>query len=128
MNSKIILTFADKLQAVDMRKYFFIGLGCTTGFFLMIVLLSVFSVFSVDNNKEDNLKVQYFDVTTRKGTFTLHTAMPKDSVRLVIGKPDETDVVDMGSCVQETYTYKGKGYKMLCITFEDGILTRVDNF
>lgn len=119
-----------------MRKYFFMGLGCATGFAVIFIALffvsycSTRSSFEEFNSEyEENVpKVQFFDVTTKKGTFTLHTKMPKDSVKLLIGKPNETDVMNLGGIVREEYKYKKGDFHSVNIVFMDGMLESVSNY
>lgn len=117
-----------------MRKYFFMGLGCATGFFLFFLVLFGISYCSTRNMSriEDNYElyeskpqIQYFEVTTRKGTFTLHNDMPKDSVILLLGKPDKTNVMTLGVNVQEDYDYNKGQYNILRLEFENGKLKSV---
>lgn len=117
-----------------MRKYFFIGLGCATGFFLFFLVLFGVSYCSTRNmdRVEDDFElyeskpqIQYFEVTTRKGTFTLHTEMPKDSVMHILGKPDKTNVMSLGTSVRENYDFKKNGYDFVRIEFENGVLKSV---
>jgi hypothetical protein len=119
-----------------MRKYFFMGLGCATGFAVIFIVLFFISYCSTQRSidkfysdyEKKAPKTQYFDVTTKKGTFTLHTKMPKDSVKLLIGKPNETDVMDLGGTIREEYEYSKDSYHSLKIVFMDGLLESVSNY
>ena len=50
--------------------------------------------------------------------------MPKDSVKLLVGKPDEVDLRELGYTYYETWGYKIKNKYVpdLRIEFEDGRL------
>lgn len=52
--------------------------------------------------------IHYFELSTKRGDITLHTLMPKDSVRILMGKPNTVDVDDIGMDVYETWKYKGR--------------------
>ncbi len=108
-----------------MKKKYFKGLGCATGLLIFIFFSFLFS--STSDNKEEE-QVQYFEVTTKNGTFTLHTLMPKDSVKMVMGKPDDTNISVIGEFVLETYIYKKENYHNLEIEFENGKLRSVNSF
>ncbi len=85
-----------------------------------------------DINKEP--EVQYVEVKGKKGNVTLHTGMPKDSVKLLIGKPDEVNLDEIGNIHLEKWGYKitnkhgvPKEFQLpdLSIDFKDGKLTGV---
>ena len=110
-----------------MKKSYFFGIGC-----LIPLLLFIYIFWSGYRASEaiylEKAPIQYFDVTTNKGTFQLHTQMPKDSVKLILGRPNTEDVSVIGNTVDETYTYKKEGFHQLQITFEDGKLKSVRNY
>ena len=66
--------------------------------------------------------VQYIEVTGKKGDVTLHTGMPKDSV-----KPDEVNLYEIDNTHHEKWGYKLKEEYTadLKIDFENGELTGV---
>ena len=89
------------------------------------------SKYVKENSLDKEPQVQYIEVKGKKGTVTLHTGMPKDSVQILIGKPDEVDLHTTGSTTYEKWGYKinnkygmPKGYQIsdLTIDFEDGKL------
>src|ERR1039457_4551151 len=43
-----------------------------------------------DENKQRN--IQSFELTTKKGIVKLHTYMSKDSVQILMGRPQSTDI------------------------------------
>ena len=78
-------------------------------------------------NLNQEAEVQYIEVKGKKGNVTLHTGMPKDSVKILIGKPDEVDLRSIGSIAYETWGYKLKNNYIsnLDIKFEDGKLKSI---
>ena len=54
--------------------------------------------------------IQFFELSTKKGVVKLHTYMSKDSVQLLMGRPQSTDVDvwDFNDEVRETWKYKGR--------------------
>jgi hypothetical protein len=72
-------------------------------------------------NQEAN--VQYIEVRGRKGNVTLHTGMSKDSVRILLGKPDEVELRSYGNALEDWgYKIKNRYMSDLEINFEDGKL------
>ena len=69
--------------------------------------------------------VQYIEVSGKKGNVTLHTGMTKDSVRILIGKPDKVELRPFNFSTLEEWGYKIKDNYMpdLEISFEGGKLT-----
>ena len=105
----------------------FIG-GVITGvlltlFFLFVLALGVKS----KQNVGENAQIQYIDVKGRKGNVTLHTGMQKDSVLILVGKPEEVRLNTIGNTTYETWGYKlrNKYVSDLNIEFEDGELKGV---
>ena len=76
-------------------------------------------------NKE--AEVQFVEVKGRKGKVTLHTGMPKDSVQILVGKPDKVDLNSIGNSTYESWGYKLKKNYLsdLDIEFQDGKLKSV---
>lgn len=72
-------------------------------------------------------EVQYIEVKGKKGNVTLHTGMVKDSVQMLVGKPDEIDLYKVGHTNFEKWGYKLKNKYIsdLDIDFEDGKLEGV---
>lgn len=73
----------------------------------MKALKSLDQSFSeIDEAEERN--IQSFELTTKNGIVKLHTYMPKDSVQILMGRPQTTDIYDDGyGEVSETWKYKG---------------------
>ena len=71
-------------------------------------------------------------ITTKKGIIKLHTHMSKDSVKILMGRPESTDVNDYGynGKVSETWKYRGTNRYVdeFTIEFVDGKLKSVDQF
>ena len=85
-------------------------------------------------NLNQEAEIQYIEVKGKKGNVTLHTGMPKDSVQILVGKPDEVSLNTYGSSTHESWGYKinnkyglPKGYQTsdLDIEFVDGKLKNV---
>ena len=68
-------------------------------------------------------EVQYIEVKGKKGNVTLHTGMTKDSVRLLVGKPDNVELRSYGNALED-WGYKIRNNYMpdLEINFEAGKL------
>lgn len=61
-----------------------------------------------DSDEKDQKNIQSFELTTKNGIVKLHTYMSKDSVQILMGRPQSTDVNDYGyGEVLETWKYKG---------------------
>lgn len=95
-------------------------------------LIETFSRNLENLNKEP--EVQYIEVKGKKGNVTLHTGMTKDSVQILVGKPDEISLNTYGNTSHENWGYKinnkhglPKEYQIsdLNIDFEDGNLKGV---
>jgi hypothetical protein len=80
-----------------------------------------------DNFANQETKVQYVEVKGKNGNVTLHTGMPKDSVRILVGKPDKVDLHSIGNTAYETWGYKLKNNYLsdLDIEFKDGKLKSI---
>ncbi len=85
-------------------------------------------------NLNQEAEIQYVEVKGKKGHVTLHTGMPKDSVQILVGKPDEVRLNTYGSSTHESWGYKinnkhglPKEYQIsdLDIDFVDGKLKNV---
>lgn len=51
-------------------------------------------------------EIQYVEVKGKKGNVTLHTGMSKDSVRILVGKPDAVSLYEIGNIHFEKWGYK----------------------
>ena len=79
------------------------------------------------DSSENDIQVQYIEVTGRNGNVKLHTGMAKDSVQILVGKPDEVNFHSNGSISFEGWGYKLKNKYVsdLNIDFIDGKLNGV---
>ena len=113
----------------------FIG-GFVAGAVVTLFVLFVLS-FAFRSNYSENesyIQVQYVEVKGKNGIVTLHTGMSKDSVQILVGKPDEVNLRTYGSTALEDWGYKinnkyglPKEYQTadLTIDFENGKLNNV---
>jgi len=76
--------------------------------------------------------IQFFELSTKKGVVKLHTYMSKDSVQLLMGRPQSTDVDvwDFNDEVRETWKYKGRNrtFDEFTMKFVNGELVSVDQY
>jgi hypothetical protein len=86
--------------------------------------------FAIDENGQRNY--ESFELTTKKGIVTLHTYMSKDSVKILMGRPESTSIDDYGynGMVTETWKYKGtnKVFDEFTILFTNGKLKSVSQY
>jgi len=140
-----------------MNTFWKIGLGFVLG---VICTLGVLYAISITQNTEENqlreeiriqaLKnlnqslngnytnengeqnIQSFELTTKKGIVKLRTYMPKDSVKILMGRPQSTDIRnnEYNGEVSETWKYKGTNRYVdeFTIEFSNGKLKSVDQF
>lgn len=84
-----------------------------------------------DTNEDEQKNIQSFELTTKNGIVKLHTYMSKDSVQVLMGRPQSTDINDYGfGEVNETWKYKGRNRYIDEFTFEfiDGKLKSVHQY
>ncbi len=86
--------------------------------------------FAVDENGQRNN--ESFELTTKKGIVNLHTYMSKDSVKILMGRPESTSIDDSGynGMVTETWKYKGTNtvFDEFTILFTNGKLKSVSQY
>ena len=96
---------------------------------IMLEKLSV-KIEEIDQKPE----VQYIEIKGKKGVVTVHTRMLKDSVQILLGKPDEVSLDTYGGSTHERWGYViTKKYSIskelqlpdLRIEFVDGLLDGV---
>lgn len=112
------------------------GVICTlvAVFFLVVLVSRQPTDREIIKEKREELKrsnMQYFELNTKRGAIKLHTYMPKDSVKLLMGSPTTTDVKDFGNLgVHETWEYKGRNRYVseFTIDFVDGELESVRQY
>lgn len=101
------------------------GLGCATGIVLIFVVI-FFLFFYSGFDKIEN-RVQYFDVTTKDGIYQLHLNMPKDSVIMILGEPDDKRISTRLDDIEDIYYYKKEKSRTLILRFTNGILKDVSD-
>lgn len=68
-------------------------------------------------------ETQYIEVKGKKGNVTLHTGMTKDSVRILVGKPDNVALRSYGNALEDWgYKIRDRYVPDLEINFEAGKL------
>ena len=75
------------------------------------------------NLTKQEAEVQYIEVKGKKGNVTLHTGMTKDSVRILVGKPDNVELRSYGNALEDWgYKIRNNYVPDLEINFEAGKL------
>jgi len=75
------------------------------------------------NLTNPDAEVQYIEVKGKKGNVTLHTGMTKDSVRILVGKPDNVALRSYGNALEDwRYKIRNNYVPDLEINFEAGKL------
>ena len=87
-------------------------------FGLIILVYLISAIFFFSSGGDSKAETTWFEVTTDKGKARLHLGMPKDSVILLVGDPDESSAHSVGSTVYESISYKTKGSEIPNLTFE----------
>jgi hypothetical protein len=129
---------------------FVLGVVCTIGAFYIIVKLQnteenqlreevriqalknlkeSLDKSDIDENEQTN--IQSFELTTKKGIIKLHTDMSKDSVQILMGRPQSTDINDFGyGEVSETWKYRGSNRYVdeFTVEFTNGKLKSVRQY
>ena len=75
--------------------------------------------------------VHSFELSTKNGIIKLHTYMSKDSVQILMGRPQSTDIQNIGGMgVYETWKYKGRNQYVdeFTLRFKDGELESVHQY
>lgn len=84
---------------------------------------------NIDEYEDNN---ESFELTTQKGVIKLHTNMPKDSVKILMGRPKSTSIDDSGfnGEVVETWKYKGSNTYIdeFTILFSNGKLKSLSQY
>ncbi len=99
---------------------FVLGIVCTLG-----VLAVIAAATSANSRSEIKVPISYFDAKTKKGKVRLHTGMPKDSVLMLCGEPDEfrSSTIQGHNMEHAGYMVKDRYVSDLEFTFIDGVLT-----
>lgn len=115
-----------------MKTFLKIALGFVLGVVCTIGVLFVFAASqNTDRDRNESRNIQSFELTTKNGIVKLHTYMSKDSVQILMGRPQSTDVNDYGfGEVIETWKYKGTNRYVdeFTIEFTNGKLKSVRQF
>ena len=126
------------------QLFIFIG-GMLTGALLLFLVLYIISKGQQYSETEQlrqqfiekiskEAEIQFVEVKGKKGIVTLHTGMSKDSVKILLGKPDEVNLRTVLNSSHEDWGYKiHNKYKLsknlqipdLTIDFVDGKLEGV---
>lgn len=111
-----------------MRGFGLFVLGFVAGILFTFFGLFLVSLATRNNNEEVNNQFQYVEIKGKNGNVQVHTGMPKDSVLILAGKPDNVRINTIGNTAYETWEYNStnKYLPYLSIDFEDGILKGVD--
>lgn len=104
-------------------------MGCLLvfgGLFLFMFVSFVIADCS-GNKAKQNVS---FEVTTKRGKVKLHLDMPKDSVILLAGEPDDQSAHSIGNTIYETLRYSSGNntYSSLRLEFEDGKLSSFNQY
>lgn len=121
-----------------MKTFLKISLGFVLG---VVCTIGVIFIIAVTQNTEENRlreeirmeqrNTQSFELTTKNGIVKLHTYMAKDSVQILMGRPQSTDINDYGyGGAHETWKYKGTNTYVneFTIEFINGKLKSVRQF
>lgn len=109
---------------------FVLGVVCTIGVLFVISLGTNTRHYFIKESQESR-NIQSFELSTKNGIVRLHTCMPKDSVQILMGRPQSTGINDMGRLgVHETWEYKGRNSVVseFTIEFTDGELKSVRQY
>ena len=77
-------------------------LGCLLVYGVLALIYFGSSFFMMVSDSEKN---RPFEVQTDEGIVTLHLGMPKDSVILLLGEPNDKDACSIGNTINETLKY-----------------------
>ena len=96
------------------------NIGCL----ICLVIIGLLCILYISSGSKSEYNQTPFEVMTKKGTIKLHLGIPKDSVILLIGKPDDIESHSIGNTVVEEIGYKvnSDDYPDLSFTFKNGKL------
>uniref|UniRef100_A0AB33IUX7 Uncharacterized protein n=1 Tax=Prevotella sp. GTC17253 TaxID=3236793 RepID=A0AB33IUX7_9BACT len=102
----------------------------TAGFFVFSPLLEYVKQDDGQQTEKVIKDYEWFELSTKKGVVRLHTSMPKDSVKLLMGRPSATSVSNSGRWMRETWEYMGRNQfsAEFTLEFEDGELQSVSQY
>jgi hypothetical protein len=84
-----------------------------------------------ETDEDEQKNIQSFELTTKKGIVKLHTYLSKDSVQILMGRPQSTNINDYGyGEARETWKYRGTNTYIdeFTIEFINGKLKSVSQF
>jgi hypothetical protein len=113
-----------------MKGFLIFIIGFIAGILATILVVFIIGLGLKANKDKKEYKVQYIEVEGKKGNATLYTGITKDSVRILLGKPDQVSLREIGSTQYEDWGYviknkNGSNTSDLDIDFEDGKLKSV---
>lgn len=120
-----------------MSKFIIYLLGVLTGLILHFFFFSdpveEPSTETADGDLTENVEpsrlssIDEVEIKGRKGYVFLHAGMPKDSVKMLVGKPDKTSFDNDYNGKKERWEYKfhDNGLRILLIDFVNGRLNRI---
>jgi hypothetical protein len=111
-----------------MKSFLKFGCAFVGGALFVLLILYLFYLRTNSSDTEElSFVVQYIEVKGRQGDVILHTGMPKDSVRMLVGKPNSIDMNSSIWGVFEGWDYNIRNGSMpdLEINFINGVLTSV---
>ena len=109
-----------------MNTFLKIALGFVLG---VVSTIGVLYTIGATQNTDEN--EQTFELTTKNGIVKLHTSISKDSVQILMGRPQATDVSKgYNGDIMETWKYKGTNsyVEEFTIEFTNGKLESVRQF
>lgn len=124
-----------------MNKAVLILIGAAIGCFITLLATSLYkhnqkkkmeyaieTIHDIYTMVTEPADIQYIEVTGKKGKVTLHNYMSKDSVQILLGKPDKADMRTYSSTVHENWKYEINDDYSLDLDFENGMLTNVNQY
>ena len=99
-------------------------LGFVCGIFITVIGVFSILIFGADHKTySDSLDYDCYALHTKKGEMKLHSRMPADSVKILMGEPNKI-------IIDESWEYNGDGahFKKSILSFDDGKLNSVSEF
>lgn len=107
-------------------------LSCMLVFAILTIAYMVWTFYIINSAVDINCTDSQtpFEVETKKGTVDLHLGISKDSVIILLGKPDNYKSHSMGNTIMEEIGYRinSKDYEDLTFQFEDGKLESFNQY
>lgn len=109
-----------------------IVITCVSSVYVFVVtitgLIVGLAIYTEDiENRMVKTTIEYVEIRGKKGSVEVYIGMPKDSVRMLVGKPDGVDMRNTFGTTYEDWGYKinNRYSSDLDIHFEDGRLQSV---